>query len=232
MADPSMKMALFSPGIASILQANFMALHLFLSELAERLLTVKEEETQDSDPIEDSTILLSKDIIQAAQDRLYKHEITVEFEKKWNLPIYYQLRFGECCTRLNRAIARVQRDGWTAQVFTGTAQQESHIKSQVGLELSLFIELYDILLFLWQPNVVLRPLTHRFLRGAIQLLGRAVAFLQEGLEKTILFGGSTITLEKDSVPQMDDDQKTSEAEGPSEYSWPTIPPRWPLLLGT
>jgi len=223
MADPSMKMAIFSPGIASILQANFMALHLFLSELAERLLTVKEEETQDSDPIEDSTILLSKDIIQAAQDRLYKHEITVEFEKKWNLPIYYQLRFGECCTRLNRAIARVQRDGWTAQVFTGTAQQESHIKSQVGLELSLFIELYDILLFLWQPNVVLRPLTHRFLRGAIQLLGRAVAFLQEGLEKTILFGGSTITLEKDSVPQMDDDQKTSEAEGPSEYSWADNP---------
>jgi hypothetical protein len=39
MADTGIKMAIFSPGIASVLQANYSALETFLSELASSLLT-------------------------------------------------------------------------------------------------------------------------------------------------------------------------------------------------
>jgi conserved oligomeric Golgi complex subunit 2 len=127
---------------------------------------------------------LTPDHTRAAQDRIYVHPKTAEFSKKWNLPIYYQLRFGECCTRLNRAIDGTVLEGWIAQVFTG----DPEVRVQSRLELPLFLELYDVLLFLWKPNVLLKPLTNRFLRGATQLIGRIVSFCKDGLDGTIRFG--------------------------------------------
>jgi len=47
MADPGIKMAIFSPGIANVLQANYSALDTFLSELASSLL--KNVKPSDSD---------------------------------------------------------------------------------------------------------------------------------------------------------------------------------------
>jgi hypothetical protein len=43
---------------------------------------------------------------------------------------------------------------------------------------------------MWKSNVFLRPLTHRFLRGAVQLVGRLLTFINEGLEGNIEFGGN------------------------------------------
>jgi hypothetical protein len=190
-ADAGIQMAIFSPGIASILQANYVALDRFISKLAHRLLT-----HDDSDAFGDSTILsqwealycrprLTPDDVTEAQRRIYEHPKTLEFSKKWNLPIYYQLRFGECCARLNRVIELTKREGWIAKVYTGS--EDVHAKTK--LELSLFLELYDVLVFLWKPNVFLRPLTNRFLRGTTQLIGRAVSFCKDGLDGSILFGG-------------------------------------------
>lgn len=170
LADPAIKMAVFSPGIARILQSNYVVLDSFLASLAENLLT------------------LDDDTIQAAQDRIYSHPKTAEFAKKWNLPIYYQLRFGECCTRLNDAIDGTQAQGWIANVFTGSDDIAESMKQTVGFELSLFMELYDTLLGLWLPDVILKPLTNRFLRGAVQLVGRVVSFISDGMEGKILFG--------------------------------------------
>mmetsp|Transcript_24299 Transcript_24299/g.49900 ORF Transcript_24299/g.49900 Transcript_24299/m.49900 type:complete len:185 (-) Transcript_24299:1938-2492(-) len=41
---------------------------------------------------------------------------------------------------------------------------------------------------MWKSNVFLRPLTHRFLRGAVQLVGRVLGFVKEGLDGKIEFG--------------------------------------------
>lgn len=194
MADAGIKMAIFSPGIASILQSNYIALDTFLEELAERLLTATED--SDGDASKQTTpelsptmnVILDKGAIQAAQDRIYTHPKTAEFSKKWNLPIYYQLRFGECCNRLNKAVTQTEREGWIADVFTGPQEELEKLKNMAGFELPLFLELYDILLGLWKPDVILRPLTHRFLRGSIQLVGRTISFIGEGMEGKIKFG--------------------------------------------
>lgn len=188
MADAAIKMAIFSPGIASILQSNYTVLNKFLSELAERLLKGENEHASSSDALESLYYrpAVTPETIQRAQDRIYSHSMTADFSKRWNLPIYYQLRFGECCSRLNNAIARTQIEGWSADVFTGS--NEERLATESGLEQHLFLELYDILLELWQPDVILRPLTHRFLRGAVQLVGRVVAFVSDGLEGKIKFG--------------------------------------------
>ncbi|CAB9508072.1 Golgi complex subunit 2 [Seminavis robusta] len=194
MADAGIKMAIFSPGIASILQANYLALDTFLAELAERLLVAVEASNGGTEGRADACIslnmnvILEKSAIQAAQDRIYLHPKTAEFSKKWNLPIYYQLRFGESCNRLNKAVTTTQREGWIADVFAGPPEDLEKLKNQAGFELPLFLELYDILLGLWRPDVILRPLTHRFLRGAIQLVGRTISFISEGMEGKIKFG--------------------------------------------
>jgi hypothetical protein len=189
MADAAIKMAVFSPGIASILQSNYIVLNIFLSELAERLLKGEDEHASSSGDALESLYYrpsITPETIQRAQDRIYSHSITADFSKGWNLPIYYQLRFGECCSRLNSAIARTQTEGWMADVFTGSDTEQ--LASESGLEQPLFLELYDILQGLWRPTVFLRPLTQRFLRGAVQLIGRVMVFVSDGLEGKIKFG--------------------------------------------
>lgn len=194
MADNAIKMAIFSPGIASILQANYVALDNFLSNLAIKLLTTTsdiEKETTCTNSMDQYYYrpTLSIEQIQKAQDRIYAHMKTAEFAKKWNLPIYYQLRFGECSTRLNKAVDQTKRYGWSAHdVYTGTSESAESIRNHVGFEIGLFLELYDLLFGLWKPDVILRPLTNRFLRGAIQLIGRVVSFVSEGMDGELLFG--------------------------------------------
>lgn len=194
MADAGIKMAIFSPGIASILQQNYLALDLFMGNLAERLLSTSSSPTANDGTSEFSLESLyfkpttSLVTIHNAQERIYKHSKTAEFSKRWNLPIYYQLRFGDCCNRLNVAVEHTRLGGWIAEVYTGDQAVSATLKDKIGFELSFFLELYDILLWFWRPDVIIRPLTNRFLRGAVQLVGRSVSFIQDGLEGKIKFG--------------------------------------------
>ena len=110
------------------------------------------------------------------------HPITKEFNKKWNLPIYYQLRFGESCKRLDEAINKVESEGWYSSVFTNDKHTEDSIL-RLGYNLPFFVELYDILSSFWKEDVVLKPLSHRFLRGTLQFLNRVLDMIQNGLDK-------------------------------------------------
>lgn len=218
MADTGIKMAIFSPGIANVLQANYSALETFLSELASSLLTPPPPPSSSVSLSTGTTSAMAKgegamresqlsmtelgnfshlyyqptldsSSIERAQSRLYSHPTTVEYYKRWNLPIYYQLRFAEFTKRLDAAIQRVQTEGWQADVYSGTEVDSKHIHDSLGFELPIFVELYDILVSMWKSTIFLRPLTHRFLRGAVQLIGRLLAFVKEGLDGKIEFGG-------------------------------------------
>jgi len=187
---------LFDQRYPFTVQANYTALDLFLSELAKRLITKASLNISD-DPHQEfmlnpflSSPTISPESIESTQKRIYAHPITQDFSKKWNLPIYYQLRFGESCSRLNNAIEKVQREGWVSNVFTGSDETSENIMNTYGFEVPLFIELYDILLSLWKRDVIIRPLSHRFIRGALQLIGRTVGFVKDGLEGKIQFGSS------------------------------------------
>ena len=218
MADPGIKNAIFSPGIANVLQANYSALDTFLSELASSLLQLPQGSSEDNgvNQDEEKTSIesgdfsqfyyranITADAIEHAQTRLYAHPTTAEFFKRWNLPIYYQLRFAEFCKRLDKAVEGVCRDGWTADVFTGEALEGKKISDAFGFELPFFFELYDILLSMWKPDVYLRPLTHRFLRGAMQLVGRVLSFVKEGADGKIEFGGVDGTEVKSDTDQSE-----------------------------
>jgi hypothetical protein len=216
MADPGIKNAIFSPGIANVLQANYSALDTFLSELASSLLQLPQGEDNGVNQEEEKTSIesgdfsqfyfranITADAIEHTQTRLYAHPTTAEFFKRWNLPIYYQLRFAEFCKRLDKAVEGVCRDGWTADVFTGEALEGKKISDAFGFELPFFFELYDILLSMWKPDVYLRPLTHRFLRGAMQLVGRVLSFVKEGADGKIEFGGVDETAGTEDMDQSE-----------------------------
>lgn len=227
MTDPTIKMAIFSPGITSILQANYIALDTFLAEFAANLLTpstssnseAKEESkfnesfnivTQEEDDLKKlyHKPEMNLDMINLVQSRLYKHSMTSDFMKKWNLPIYYQLRFGEACKRLEKAIENVQAEGWQSDVFTGTDETAKSLRDTFGFEIPFFLEAYDTMSWLWNDDVFLKPLTHRFLRGAIQLLGRVVLFVEDGLNGKIKFAVQPV-VEKDENDQGELKQASS-----------------------
>lgn len=195
LADAGVKMAIFSPGIATILQANYLALDNFLSGLSTKLLQSHEQNMllRGSSSITNNNSLeklyypatISIGAAQQAQKRVFCHPKTEEFSKKWNLPIYYQLRFGDCCNRLNKAIERTRREGWLTNVCEGDFET---LRESCGMELPLFVEVYDILSSFWKPNVFLRPLTHRFLRGSYQIVGLLTNFVRDGMQGKIEFG--------------------------------------------
>lgn len=235
MADAGIKMAIFSPGIASILQSNYVVLDKFLSELAGRLLSkqnldpserTKSHRTLPVTNVETSIEQLyfspkiSATTLHRAQERIYSHSKTAEFFKKWTLPIYYQLRFGDYCTRLNKAIEDTRVGGWTTEVYTGDANSANTLKNDIGFELSFFVELYDILLGFWRPDVILRPLTNRFLRGAVQLVVRSIAFIKDGLEGKLKFGKAN---DNNKVVYLGNDPESAHSSIPQlsriSYSW-------------
>jgi hypothetical protein len=134
--------------------------------------------------------IINKKSIQTVQSRLYAHPMTIDYAKKWNLPIYYQLRFGEICSRLEKAIKGVERNGWYAKVFTGSESVMLKLKEMYAIELPFFMEVFDSFSWLWSQEVFLKPLTHRFLRGTVQLLGRVLHFIKEGMKGEVKFGGA------------------------------------------
>ena len=190
MADAGIKMAIFSPGIASILQQNYLALDSFMRNLAERLMSSELPVKANGDALESLYFHPKKSAAttEYAQERIFKHPKTAEFSKRWNLPIYYQLRFGDSCNRLNAAVEGTRLGGWIADVFTGNPVTASSMRSRIGFELSFFLELYETLCGLWGPDVFLQPLTNRFLRGSVQLIGRSLAFIKDGMDGNIKFG--------------------------------------------
>eukprot|EP00536_Pseudo-nitzschia_multiseries_P001971 jgi/Psemu1/251169/estExt_Genewise1Plus.C_260100 len=228
MADAGIKMAIFSPGLAGILQSNYVTLDKFLSQLAGRLLN-QQTTGPSSDatmPNEDSlteslyfTPKISGERIRQAQERVYVHAKTAEFSKKWNLPIYYQLRFGDSCARLNKAIEGTKQGGWTAEVFTGDLVSANSLRNDVGFELSFFVELYDTLLWLWKPDVILRPLTNRFLRGAVQLIGRSVAFIKDGMDGQLKFGEDNDKEPQDGTGNAENQSARAPPTSSLAYSW-------------
>jgi hypothetical protein len=183
-----------------------------------------EEKLDEPDDIGDFSHLyyqptITSSSMERAQSRLYSHHTTIEFSKKWNLPIYYQLRFAEFCKRLDKAIDRVCKEGWEADVFTGDDKDNKTIRDQLGLELPIFIELYDVLASMWRSNVFLRPLTHRFLRGAVQLVGRLLTFIKEGLDGNIEFGGNNEAATNAESEEGEEGGPAETVVGIPSYLW-------------
>ncbi|XP_076831419.1 conserved oligomeric Golgi complex subunit 2 [Brachyhypopomus gauderio] len=105
---------------------------------------------------------------QASVKRLRAHASYQSFHNRWNLPVYFQLRYKEIAGSLENAVA----DGLDA------APDGSHYRLQVTEVL------WSCVCRCWAEHVYLPPLAHRFWKLTLQLLSRYATFLMEVLTKT------------------------------------------------
>ncbi|MCI4376177.1 hypothetical protein PGIGA_G00185360 [Pangasianodon gigas] len=105
---------------------------------------------------------------QASVKRLRAHPSYQSFHNKWNLPVYFQLRYKEIAGYLENATA----DGLKATPAGG------HYRLQVT------DVLWSCVCRCWAERVYLPPLAHRFWKLTLQLLSRYATFLTEVLTKT------------------------------------------------
>ncbi|KAM6956107.1 conserved oligomeric Golgi complex subunit 2 [Aplochiton taeniatus] len=105
---------------------------------------------------------------QASVKRLRLHSSYASFHNKWNLPVYFQLRYKEIAGSLENAIM--------------DRLEASPAGSTFRLQVSEV--LWSCVLRCWSDRVYLAPLTHRFWKLTLQLYARYSKFLTEVLTKT------------------------------------------------
>jgi len=94
-----------------------------------------------------------------------------EFVKRWNLTIYFQLRFQEIAGQLESSLNN------TVQI-TNTSQSSEFV-------LSCSATLWDCLLQCWSQEIYLSSLGHRFFRLSMQLITRYNNWIQSGIDTHI-----------------------------------------------
>uniref|UniRef100_A0A8C1ITM0 Conserved oligomeric Golgi complex subunit 2 n=1 Tax=Cyprinus carpio TaxID=7962 RepID=A0A8C1ITM0_CYPCA len=100
---------------------------------------------------------------QASVKRLRAHPCYQSFQNKWNLPVYFQLRFKEIAGSLENAIS----DGLEA----APAGSSYHLQVTEVL--------WSCVCRCWADQVYLSPLAHRFWKLTLQLISRYTTFLTE-----------------------------------------------------
>ncbi|XP_060895964.1 conserved oligomeric Golgi complex subunit 2 [Labrus mixtus] len=106
---------------------------------------------------------------QASVKRLRVHPSYTSFHNKWNLPVYFQLRYKEIAGSLENAVS----DGLEAAP-AGSSTYHLQV-SEV---------LWSCLVRCWSDKIYLSPLAHRFWKLTLQLYARYAEFLDEVLTKT------------------------------------------------
>ncbi|XP_034040757.1 conserved oligomeric Golgi complex subunit 2 [Thalassophryne amazonica] len=105
---------------------------------------------------------------QASVKRLRIHPSYTSFQNKWNLPVYFQLRYKDIAGSLENAIS--------------DELQSAPVGSSYHLQVSEV--LWSCLLKCWSDKIYLSPLAHRFWKLTLQLYSRYAKFLDEVLTKT------------------------------------------------
>ncbi|XP_023689498.1 conserved oligomeric Golgi complex subunit 2 isoform X1 [Paramormyrops kingsleyae] len=104
---------------------------------------------------------------QASVRRLRAHSAYKSFQNKWNLPVYFQLRYKEIAGSLENAIT------------------ECLVEAPAGGAFRLHVShmLWTCLLRCWAEGVYLPQLAHRFWKLTLQLLSRYSTFMMEVLTR-------------------------------------------------
>lgn len=104
--------------------------------------------------------------------RLRAHPCTRDFHARWNLPVYFHLRFTEVAARIDQALSLLAP---APQPMAGEGGGGGdNDAAAVGQRLShpAFVAVWRALWGLWAPSVFLPPLTPRLVKLMLQVIGR------------------------------------------------------------
>ncbi|XP_048387356.2 conserved oligomeric Golgi complex subunit 2 [Stegostoma tigrinum] len=100
---------------------------------------------------------------QASVKRLRSHSAYKNFNNKWSLPVYYQIRFKEIAGNLETSMSDGLKEAPDGSEF----------------KLSVTHVLWQNLLKCWADHIYLPPLAHRFWKLTLQLLARYSKWIDE-----------------------------------------------------
>ncbi|XP_047615810.1 conserved oligomeric Golgi complex subunit 2 isoform X3 [Phacochoerus africanus] len=133
---------------------------------------------------------------QASVKRLRAHPAYHSFNNKWNLPVYFQIRFREVAGSLEAALTDVLEDAPAGSPFCLLASHRT----------------WSSLQRCWSNQMFLPPLAHRLWRLTLQILARYAVFLKE-LSLRPISNESTKDIKK---PLVTGSKDPSVAQGNSE----------------
>ncbi|KAF5354659.1 hypothetical protein D9756_005330 [Leucocoprinus leucothites] len=94
-----------------------------------------------------------------------EHELYHEFDRRWQLPVYFQLRWKEIVVDLEETFEEIPH-----MVTHSLTDQSSFLLGQTTA-------LWKAITLCWSPEVLIPELSHRFWRLTLQLLSRYAAWL-------------------------------------------------------
>lgn len=106
---------------------------------------------------------------QFHQDFQYKR-----FQNRWNLPVYFQIRFQEIASGLEK-ICEVD---WNNMLSVASCEQNQ-------IQVKVFVEVISCVARCWMEGVYLDQLFHKFLKLTLQMIARSVHWIESVLQLTI-----------------------------------------------
>lgn len=152
---------------------------------------------------------------QASVKRLREHSSYQLYMSKWNLPVYFQIRFQEIAGLFENSLVIG---------FNKTTENEFYLTASY--------QMWESIYKCWQSNVYLPTLVHRFLRLTLQLLSRYSAWIDETYQKEVEKPSVSSGSRSDRASTPANNMVTSKVNGlDTSNQQPTIPEPEPITLG-
>ncbi|KAH9839219.1 oligomeric golgi complex component, COG2-domain-containing protein [Rhodofomes roseus] len=148
------------------------------------------------------------------------HPVYVQFERRWQLPVYFQLRWKEIVSKLEEAL-------------TVTRLERSRNRAVKPFVTTQAAAVWDAISTCWGAPVYIPELNHRFWKFTLQLLSRYKTWLQSSLpvfeatakvaaavaaEKLGSTPGSPASLSRAATPNLPTEAASPEAAAADEQS--------------
>lgn len=106
-------------------------------------------------------------------EKFHQHPQYVNFQMRWNLPVYFQIRFQEIATSLEK-ICEVD---WNNMLVSGSSESNQ-------IQMKVFVEVISCVAKCWMDGIYLDQLFHKFFKLTFQLIARGVHWVHEVLQLT------------------------------------------------
>lgn len=103
--------------------------------------------------------------------QFHQHPQYKTFQTRWNLPVYFQIRFQEIATSLEK-ICEID---WNNMLSAGESNQ---------MQVKAFVEVISCVAKCWMDGIYLDQLFHKFFKLTFQLIARASHWVHEVLQLT------------------------------------------------
>lgn len=107
-------------------------------------------------------------------EKFHDHQQFKQFQTRWNLPVYFQIRFQEIATGLEKTC----EVDWNNMLLPSAGESNQ-------LQIKVFVEVISCVARCWTDGVYLDQLFHKFFKLTFQLIARAVHWIHEVLQLTV-----------------------------------------------